>query len=74
MSLILKKLFKINDIQLVHLLVVCYLVNLQDAWCNNKDNFTINLILIPLASSQHNPYDIHIPIVVYSTRASPNRG
>jgi len=22
----------------VHLLVVCYLVNLQDARCNNKDN------------------------------------
>jgi len=34
---VLKKLFKINDIQLVHLLVVGYLVNLQDARCNNKD-------------------------------------
>ena len=29
--------FKINDIQLVHLLVVWYLVDLQDARCNNKD-------------------------------------
>ena len=35
---VLKKWFKINDIQLVHLLVVWYLVNLQDARCNNKDN------------------------------------
>ena len=34
---VLKKLFKINDIQLVHLLVVWWLVNLQDARCNNKD-------------------------------------
>ena len=34
---VLKKWFKINDIQLVHLLVVWYLVNLQDARCNNKD-------------------------------------
>ena len=33
---VLKKRFKINDIQLVHLLVVRYLVNLQDARCNNK--------------------------------------
>ena len=33
----LKKWVKINDIQLVHLLVVWYLVNLQDARCNNKD-------------------------------------
>ena len=33
-----EKWFKINDIQLVHLLVVWYLVNLQDARCNNKDN------------------------------------
>ena len=36
---VLKKWFKINDIQLVHLLVVWYLVNLQDARCNNKDNW-----------------------------------
>ena len=34
---VLKKWFKINDIQLMHLLVVWYLVNLQDARCNNKD-------------------------------------
>ena len=34
---VLKKWFKINDIQLVHLLVMWYLVNLQDARCNNKD-------------------------------------
>ena len=34
---VLKKWFKINDIQLVHLLVVWCLVNLQDARCNNKD-------------------------------------
>jgi hypothetical protein len=32
--------FKINDIRLVHLLVVRYLVNLQNARCNNKDNHT----------------------------------
>ena len=38
---VLKKWFKINDIQLVHLLVVWYLVNLQDARCNNKDNFEV---------------------------------
>ena len=31
-----KKWFKINYIQLVHLLVVWWLVNLQDARCNNK--------------------------------------
>ena len=36
---VLKKWFKINDIQLVHLLFVWYLVNLQDARCNNKDTF-----------------------------------
>ena len=36
---VLKKWFKINDIQLVHLLLVWYLVNLQDARCNNKDNY-----------------------------------
>ena len=35
---VLKKWFQINDIQLVHLLVVWYLVNLQDARCNDKDN------------------------------------
>ena len=34
---VLKNWFKINDIQLVHLLVVWWLVNLQDARCNNKD-------------------------------------
>ena len=34
---VLKKWFKINDIRLVHLLVLWYLVNLQDARCNNKD-------------------------------------
>ena len=34
---VLKKWFKINDIKLVHLLIVWYLVNLQDARCNNKD-------------------------------------
>ena len=33
---------KINDIQLVHLLVVWYLVNLQDARCNNKGNYCTN--------------------------------
>ena len=33
---VLEKWFKIKDIQLVHLLVVWYLVNLQDARCNNK--------------------------------------
>ena len=38
---VLKKWFKINDIQLVHLLVVWYLVNLQDARCNNKDSVKI---------------------------------
>ena len=38
MKSVLKKWFKINDIQLVHLLVVWYLVNLQDARCNNKDH------------------------------------
>ena len=37
---VLKKWFKINNIQLVHLLVVWYLVNLQDARGNNKDNFS----------------------------------
>ena len=37
---VLKKWFKINDIQVVHLLVVWYLVNLQDARYNNKDNTT----------------------------------
>ena len=37
---VLKKWFKINDIQLVRLLVVWWLVNLQDARCNNKDNKT----------------------------------
>ena len=36
---VLKKWFKINDIQLVHLLVVWYLVNLQNARCNNKDKW-----------------------------------
>ena len=35
---VLKNWFKVNDIQLVHLLVVWYLVNLQDARCNNKDD------------------------------------
>ena len=35
---VLKKWFKINGLQLVHLLVVWWLVNLQDARCNNKDN------------------------------------
>ena len=34
---VLNKGFKINDIQLVHLLVVWYLVNLQGARWNNKD-------------------------------------
>ena len=34
---VLKKWFKINDIQLVHLLVVWWLVNLQDARCSNKN-------------------------------------
>ena len=34
---VLKNWFKINYIQLVHLLVMWYLVNLQDARCNNKD-------------------------------------
>ena len=38
---VLKKWFKINDIQLVHLLVVWYLVNLQDARCNHKDKIHI---------------------------------
>ena len=37
---VLKKLFKINDIQLVHLLVVWYLVNLQDSRWNNKDTLS----------------------------------
>ena len=37
---VLKKWFKINDIQLVHLLVVWYLVNLQDARCNNEDKYS----------------------------------
>jgi len=27
-----------RQVQLVHLLVVWWLVNIQDAWCNNKDN------------------------------------
>ena len=35
---VLKKWFKINDIQLMRLLVVWWLVNLQDARCNIKDN------------------------------------
>ena len=34
-----EKKLKIKDIQLVHLLVVWYLVNLQDARCKNKDFF-----------------------------------
>ena len=34
--------FKINDIQLVHLLVVCYLVNPQNTRCDNKDSSRIN--------------------------------
>ena len=42
---VLKKWFKINDIQLVRLLVVRYLVNLQDARCNNKDNEYVFFIL-----------------------------
>ena len=36
---VLKKWFKINDIQLVHLLVIWYLENLQDARCKSKDMF-----------------------------------
>jgi len=39
---VLKKWFKINDTQLVHLLIMWYLVNLQDARCNNKDNLDIS--------------------------------
>ena len=35
---VLKRWFKINDIQSVHLFVVWYLVNLQDARRNNKDS------------------------------------
>jgi len=38
--------FKINDIKLVHLLVVWWLVNLQDARCNNKDDVVIMLVLL----------------------------
>ena len=34
---VLKKWFKINNVQLVHLFLVWYLVNLHDARCNNKD-------------------------------------
>ena len=40
---VLKKWFKINDIQLVYLLVMWYLVNLQDARCNNKDNYVLQI-------------------------------
>ena len=47
---VLKKWFKINDIQLVHLLVVWYLVKLQDARCNNKD---ISVCFLPDISSNH---------------------
>ena len=46
MKSVLKKWFKINDIQLVHLLVVWYLVNLQDARCNNKDIFSLFAMFI----------------------------
>ena len=37
-SVLKKSDLKINDIQLVHLLVLWLLVNLQDARCTNKDN------------------------------------
>ena len=45
---VLKKWFKINDIQLVHLLVVWYLVNLQEAQRNNKDNFRLFAINVAI--------------------------
>ena len=41
---VLKKWFKINYIQLVHLLVLWYLVNLQDARCNNKAVCCVSLL------------------------------
>ena len=47
---VLKMVFKINDIHLVHLLVVRYLVNLQDARCNNKDNMNIVKLFVKLMS------------------------
>ena len=50
---VLKKWFKINDKQLVHLLVVWYLVNLQDARCNNKDNKIIGLCFYLTNSTQN---------------------
>ena len=56
---------KINDIQLVHLLVVWWLVNLQDARCNNKEDFrdiwylrifriSIDTIQVSLKSDKNN--------------------
>ena len=71
---VLKKWFKINDIQLVHLLVVWYLVNLQDARCNNKDN-TENSLIIQLTFLKCNCWDTshHISFRTITGRPSAYR-
>ena len=62
-----EKWFKINDIQLVHLLVMWYLVNLQDAQCNNKDTHNNSLFFTSLESFPTNmsAFQLHVPCSVF---------
>ena len=60
---VLKKWFKINDIQLMHLLVVWYLVNLQDARCNNKDNGNDVFVVW-----QEGEWESRVPVMYVVTR------
>ena len=67
---VLKKWLKIIDIQLVHLLVVWWLVNLQDARCNNKGNEFMVYVEQPVRLWQWNLNCSYRYLIILQTRWS----